>query len=755
MVKSADPLPADDRIKTLESINDQDPVAASPAEEDEAWIHISRDDLDCISCTPSPISTGSLLSTIRVLNRFGAYSGWRHSTSAGEAEARAWILSRLDSLSYLKLQGMVVEETPFHTGLGIEFHESRVFLTVGGMEWEVDSDALPGDRDILSRALRFDSDGTPNDRNPDPVEVSGGTVIVDSLSDLQELSAAIVTGKIVIADYALFDRSILNTNTAYNRAAALLGLGPEALILVTQFSDTPGASHGTFSGDVSVFNSVESVPIIPILKMRIEDLSPAGISDWADFSRIESVRLIWDTDILSPGESAYLLVRIPGIDGNKAVILGAHYDSANSPGALDDGSGVASLLAVAGTMNQLQIQPPVDVYLVFFGSHERGLYGSSVFANEHSDLLDHTLAMLQIDCLTHPLDGIQGHIYLEGWPYVYFGNDELPWSDFLSDQAGNADISAWPFEYAGLASDNSSLAGYNVPGANLIFMNPYQMGEVHRDGHLHDPYDTVYLAAMESQALSEMAQVALLAATETNGLISGFRVTPLPDKRAVFVASHTEGPHMTPVGFTEFGMALAWAGWDVDTIPYGKALTEGDLTGASMVIVPPVHDYPTPESGDQPYDEMWTQAEVDILSDWVNDGGFLILTNSAHRLKYYNMMLEENEDALDLNLLASCFGVEFINSTLPGSPVQFTGHHSLLTGVRDLDFLYNNGIPFTLDSGQLLVNAGGPAVAILSHGSGEVLVLSDIGLLGNTGGYPTNLPFWNNIAAYADQRNTR
>jgi hypothetical protein len=33
-----------------------------------------------------------------------------------------------------------------------------------------------------------------------------------------------------------------------------------------------------------------------------------------------------------------LVARIPGLDRSRAAILGAHIDSPNSPGALDDGS---------------------------------------------------------------------------------------------------------------------------------------------------------------------------------------------------------------------------------------------------------------------------------------------------------------------------------------------------------------------------------------------------------------------------------
>ncbi|UCF51652.1 MAG: M28 family peptidase, partial [Bradyrhizobium sp.] len=68
-------------------------------------------------------------------------------------------------------------------------------------------------------------------------------------------------------------------------------------------------------------------------------------------------------------------------------------DSPNNPGGLDDGSGSVTLLQVARAIDAARFQPPVDLYLVWFGSHERGVYGSSHFAATHQDLLDRAIAM--------------------------------------------------------------------------------------------------------------------------------------------------------------------------------------------------------------------------------------------------------------------------------------------------------------------------------------------------------------------------
>ena len=51
-----------------------------------------------------------------------------------------------------------------------------------------------------------------------------------------------------------------------------------------------------------------------------------------------------------------------------------------------------------------KFQPAVDVYLAWFGGHEIGTYGSAYFVATHQELLDHTLAQVQMDGLGYPLD---------------------------------------------------------------------------------------------------------------------------------------------------------------------------------------------------------------------------------------------------------------------------------------------------------------------------------------------------------------
>jgi len=88
---------------------------------------------------------------------------------------------------------------------------------------------------------------------------------------------------------------------------------------------------------------------------------------------------------------------VPGI-GPDTVTLGAHYDSRPmfdvAPGANDNGSGLALLLAISEAFMKTGVMPRKTVYFVAFAGEEQGLLGSKAFA---ADLASQSGAMPK-DC---------------------------------------------------------------------------------------------------------------------------------------------------------------------------------------------------------------------------------------------------------------------------------------------------------------------------------------------------------------------
>jgi hypothetical protein len=688
------------------------------------------------------LSLESMLETIRDLSAIQPHSGWRSAGSQGETEALDYVQGVLEGYSYLQGLGLEIDRQTFPVLLGTEIRQARLQLTMGGREIEAAADALRGHRYDIGLALNFDSDGELNDTESDPVVVEGPVVLARSTSEVRALTPGDVAGKIVMVDYAALDRSVLGREWATMIAEELAAAGPAGLILVTHYSNRPTESTGFGIADISALSYAQTPSIPPTLYIRLEDLASSGIEDWEDLARVESARLTWDADVFSPGTSGNLVARIPGLDPSRALILGAHIDSPNNPGAMDNGSGSAVLLEVARVLDGAQVQPRLDLVLVWFGSEETGLLGSAFFAATHQELLERTVAMLGIDCLSYPLEGSTQFLRM----YAYQGEGSLAWPEALLEAASSQGIEIDPV-YEVAPSDSSAFTGFGVSNGDLIYED--RQGNL---GHIHDPYDTLELAQQMGSVLEQMAQVALLAALDTAEQAAALPPDPVSEYRALFVASHTEPIPMTPaLILAGSGATLAGNGYDVDMLPHGHLLSPSDLEGADLVIALPVVDYALPDESMATYDEAWSEAEIATLQDYVAEGGLLVLTNSAH-LTSYSWLAEDNEDRSDANALAGRFGVTYLEHPHAIGNVQVLGSSPLTEGLWELatSFSGANGVSFAIETGQVLARRGEDITLALvdyGDGGGQVLVLADVGWLGGE-----NPRFWQNLASFARDR---
>ncbi len=707
------------------------------------------------------VSLDAMIASLEHLTAIQAYSGYRNGGSQGEAEAHDFVEEQLGSFAFLKELGLEIERQTFPVYLAVELWETRLHLAINGEEIEVPVNGLRGSRYQASLARNFDSDGGLNDSDSNPVVVSGTPLLVRDVDQLYELKVEEVEGRVLFLDYTLIDTTV-NPEATENagQLQQVISYGPAGLVLVTQYSNVDGESRGTVLGDGGVFQRMDFEPVIPILHARVEDMAPAGITDWdglhsALAERIQSARLTWDADVFSPGWSGNLVARIPGVDPSAAVILGAHIDSPNGPGAFDNGSGAVIMLEMARVLEEAHLQPPVDLYLVWFGSHELGIYGSAHFAATHQELLDRSLAMLSVDCLGYPMEGHNLSITLDTWTYGQFGDDRPVWPDYLIQTSLPNGLLAESYIEYGLISDNSNFVAFDVPNADMIYVNmpAYERkgsGYLHYAAHLHDPYETVDLVHDVGEVLLDMARIALTAALQTGYDRPDLRVAPQPERRALLVGSHTQTPDLAPTLMAELGMALAWQGFDVDLIPFGQPVTSEDLQSAGLVLLLPAMDYPGQDGGD------WLPEEIDALESYVKDGGFLVVTNSYNNAAMLFTIEDVNEDSRTINALTERFGVAFQFGTASADMVLAEkDSHPLVENASYLEMFQGNGVPFSLASGVVLAKAGSrPVLALLDYGDagGQVLLVADIGLLSDFGRGAKNLTFLQNLARYAWER---
>ena len=149
--------------------------------------------------------------------------------------------------------------------------------------------------------------------------------------------------------------------------------------------------------------------------------------------------------------SRTVISEMPGpADDGRVVVLGAHYDTVpDTQGANDNGSGVATLMAVARELSGKQF--PFTIRFVAFGAEEVGLFGSTHYVGSLSEEeLGSIVAMLNFD---------------------------VPGSGDIVEVIGSARLVDWVLEYAeaagiearrgvpleGASSDHASFRAAGVP----------------------------------------------------------------------------------------------------------------------------------------------------------------------------------------------------------------------------------------------------------------------------------------------------
>lgn len=101
------------------------------------------------------------------------------------------------------------------------------------------------------------------------------------------------------------------------------------------------------------------------------------------------------TETISGALSGNVVAELPGREKpDEIVLLGAHLDSWDiTPGAQDDGAGVAVIMAAGKLIEQLPRNPKRTIRVVLFGAEEQGLLGAQAYVKAHKDdLPKHVLA---------------------------------------------------------------------------------------------------------------------------------------------------------------------------------------------------------------------------------------------------------------------------------------------------------------------------------------------------------------------------
>ena len=381
------------------------------------------------------------------------------SASSEGQESGAELVSRLSGVAWDNLVALTEDFSPRASATAQERAAAEYLLSKFremGYESELQSFTV----DLLSRDSPLLSLTSPEAQDVDsfPMQLTGtgrvsGVVVDAGKAFPEDIPADGLHGKI-----ALIQRG---TITFEEKIARVSQAGATAAIVYNN-------RLGLFGGRLQ---SQAKIPVVVISRESGREIKEAMA-----LAPVEgTVSVVYETR-----ETANVVAKKPGTAGDGGVVvLGGHYDTVpNLPGVNDNGSGIATLLAIASDIAAKSY--PFTLRFVAFGSEEVGLYGSrhyvdSLTAEERADVL----AMLNFDALaTGDVTGVLGSRELLDAIVDYgvrsgidverqFGLEEGTSSDHASFDAAGIPVVFF------LADDFSRI---HTPEDTLEFAQPERMG---------------------------------------------------------------------------------------------------------------------------------------------------------------------------------------------------------------------------------------------------------------------------------------
>jgi Zn-dependent M28 family amino/carboxypeptidase len=200
----------------------------------------------------------------------------------------------------------------------------------------------------------------------------------------------------------------------------------------------------------------EDVPPIPAAALSVPDAEQ--LDRLTALGRPVRIRLLLTPRDLGPVTSQNVIAEIKGRETpDEMVLLGAHLDSWDlGTGAIDDGAGVAIVMAAAKMIRDLPDHPRRTVRVVLFGSEECGLFGGRAYAEAHQAELNHYVIVAEPDFGQGPVYRFQTGV----------ANPDEP--SLRRIRAALAPLGVIPGDnHSGGESDVGPLAKLHVPAATL------------------------------------------------------------------------------------------------------------------------------------------------------------------------------------------------------------------------------------------------------------------------------------------------
>jgi Zn-dependent M28 family amino/carboxypeptidase len=234
--------------------------------------------------------------------------------------------------------------------------------------------------------------GSPSTGGP----LEGEVIQFETLEALEAAASEDVRGKIVFLSRRMqksregkgYGETVVNRSRGPYVAERK---GATALLIRSVGTDTDRLPH---TGMMSGSESGDPVPSAALSNPDADNLMIL-------LSHQAPVRVRLDLDVGFEGEATSYNI-VGEFDGSKdldqRVLLGAHLDSWDlGTGAVDDGAGVAIVLAAARMAADLPLRPRHGTRVVLYANEEQGVYGGKAYAKLHENDLNEFLIGAESD----------------------------------------------------------------------------------------------------------------------------------------------------------------------------------------------------------------------------------------------------------------------------------------------------------------------------------------------------------------------
>ena len=216
--------------------------------------------------------------------------------------------------------------------------------------------------------------------------------------------------------------------------------GAEAIVIRSVGTDNHRYAHtGSGNGYVDGVRKIPAAAMSPPDAVLLQNMLKRG--------KPVTMKMNLTSEITGPTKGANIIGEITGRqDPGHYLVLGAHVDSWDEgTGALDDGAGVASMMAAAAFIGQMEQRLKRSIRVLLFAGEEIGFYGVNAYMEKHKNELHEHLLGAEVDSGGGRIHTLISGVGEQSLPvvremYKLIAPLGIAWSD-ANDSKGSSDMS--------------------------------------------------------------------------------------------------------------------------------------------------------------------------------------------------------------------------------------------------------------------------------------------------------------------------